>query len=122
MTETNKEFSQAEIDRPVANELKPVEREYYDEWVARGNEIERLEKQLKKVSLRWSEMVREDHDKFLVIEELRKDVERAQWIIQINNEMFVRMQEKRMETQLGISQKVGQKCYNIWLRPTIVRL
>ena len=52
-------------------------------------------------------MVREDHDKFLVIEELRKDVERAQWIIQINNEMFVRMQEKRLETQLGISQKVG---------------
>ena len=99
MTETKKEYSQAEIDRLVANELKSVEREYYDKWVARGNEIERLEKQLKKVSLRWSEMVREDHDKFLVIEELRKDVERAQWIIQINNEMFVRMQEKRLETQ-----------------------
>ena len=78
MTETKKEYSQAEIDRLVANELKSVEREYYDKWVARGNEIERLEKQLKKVSLRWSEMVREDHDKFLVIEELRKDVERAQ--------------------------------------------
>jgi len=107
MTETNKEYSQAEIDRLVANELKSVEREYYDKWVARGKEIERLEKQLKKVSLRWSEMVREDHDKFLVIEELRKDVERSQWIIQINNEMFVRMQEKRLETQLGISQKVG---------------
>jgi len=99
MTETNKEYSQAEIDRLVANELKSVEREYYDKWVARGNEIERLEKQLKKVSLRWSEMVREDHDKFLLIEELRKDVERAQWIIQINNEMFVRIQEKRLETQ-----------------------
>ena len=99
MTETNKEYSQAEIDRLVANELKSVEREYYDKWVARGKEIERLEKQLKKVSLRWSEMVREDHDKFLVIEELRKDVERAQWIIQINNEMFVRMQEKRLKTQ-----------------------
>jgi len=107
MTETKKEYSQAEIDRLVANELKSVEREYYDKWVARGNEIERLEKQLKKVSLRWSEMVREDHDKFLVIEELRKDVERAQWIIQINNEMFTRMQEQRLETQLGISQKVG---------------
>ena len=99
MTETNKEYSQAEIDRLVANKLKSVESEYYDKWVARGNEIERLEKQLKKVSLRWSEMVREDHDKFLVIEELRKDVERAQWIIQINNEMFVRMQEKRLKTQ-----------------------
>ena len=99
MTETNKEYSQAEIDRLVANELKSVEREYYDKWVARGNEIERLEKQLKKVSLKWSEMVREDHDKFLLIEELRKDVERAQWIIQINNEMFVRIQEKRLETQ-----------------------
>jgi hypothetical protein len=107
MTKTNKEYSQAEIDRLVANELKSVEREYYDKWVARGNEIERLEKQLKKVSLRWSEMVREDHDKFLVIEELRKDVERSQWIIQINNEMFTRMQEQRLETQLGISQKVG---------------
>ena len=107
MTETKKEYSQAEIDRLVANELKSIEREYHDKWVARGNEIERLEKQLKKVSLRWSEMVREDHDKFLVIEELRKDVEGAQWIIQINNEMFVRMQEKRLETQLGISQKVG---------------
>ena len=107
MTETKKEYSQAEIDRLVANELKSVEREYYDKWVARGNEIERLEKQLKKVSLKWSEMVREDHDKFLLIEELRKDVERAQWIIQINNEMFVRMQEKRLETQLGISRKVG---------------
>ena len=107
MTETNKEYSQAEIDRLVANELKSVEREYYDKWVARGNEIERLEKLLKKVSLRWCEMVREDHDKFLVIEELRKDVERSQWIIQINNEMFTRMQEKRLETQLGISQKVG---------------
>jgi hypothetical protein len=52
-------------------------------------------------------MVREDHDKFLVIEELKKDVERSQWIIQINNEMFTRMQEQRLETQLGISQKVG---------------
>jgi len=99
MTETNKEYSQAEIDRLVTNKLKSIEREYYDKWVARGNEIERLEKQLKKVSLKWSEMVREDHDKFLLIEELRKDVERAQWIIQINNEMFVRIQEKRLETQ-----------------------
>ena len=107
MQESKKKYNQAEIDRLVANKLNSIEREYYDKWVARGNEIKRLKKQLKKVSLRWSEMVREDHDKFLMIEELKKDVERSQWIIQINNEMFVRMQEKRLETQLGISQKVG---------------
>ena len=107
MQESKKKYNQAEIDRLVANKINSIERKYYDKWVARGNEIKRLKKQLKKVSLRWSEMVREDHDKFLVIEELKKDVERSQWIIQINNEMFVRMQEKRLETQLGISQKVG---------------
>lgn len=99
MSETNKEYSEAILDQLVANKLKLVERKYHDKWEARGRQIERLEKQLKKVSLRWSEMVREDHDKFLMIEELRKDVERSQWIIQINNEMFARMQEKRLKTQ-----------------------
>ena len=70
-------------------------------------EYDELQASYKKLTKKWRDLVVEDHEKGELITELRKDVERAQWIIQINNEMFVRMQEKRLETQLGISQKVG---------------
>ena len=70
-------------------------------------EYDELQASYKKLTKKWRDLVVEDHEKSELITELRKDVERSQWIIQINNEMFVRMQEKRLETQLGISQKVG---------------
>jgi len=66
-------------------------------------EYDELEASYKKLTKKWRDLVVEDHEKNELINELRKDIERAQWIIQINNEMFVRMQEKRLETQLGIT-------------------
>jgi len=62
-------------------------------------EYDELEASYKKLTKKWRDLVVEDHEKNELIIELRKDIERAQWIIQINNEMFASMLEKRISAQ-----------------------
>jgi CHASE3 domain sensor protein len=62
-------------------------------------EYDELEASYKKLTKKWRDLVVEDHEKNKLIIELRKDIERAQWIIQINNEMFASMLEKRISAQ-----------------------
>ena len=62
-------------------------------------EYDELEASYKKLTKKWRDLVVEDHEKNELIIELRKDIERAQWIIHINNEMFASMLEKRISAQ-----------------------